>query len=176
MLGRIVRMIRLDAAVFHEIEEDPRAASQAYLIVALSSLLNALGFAVLSESPVAGLIGGFVNGIVGWVVWAAVTYYLGKLVFRGRGTLAQMLRVLGYASAPNALGILAFVPCLGLLAAFGGWLISLIVGVMAVKEALGIGLGAAIGVVTIGALAAGMLYAVVGVIFGGAFAVISALL
>jgi hypothetical protein len=170
MLGRIARMIRLDASVFHEIEDDPNATSQAYLIVTLSSALNALGFAVLSEWPVPAFIAGFVNLIVGWVVWAATTHYLGRWAFKGRGTLGQMLRLLGYASAPNALGVLALVPCLGLLPAFAAWLLSMVVGVVAVKEALDVSLWAAIGVVIIGALAVGLLYQIFGVIFGAAFA------
>jgi hypothetical protein len=175
MLERITRMIRLDGSVFGEIEDDPNATPQAYLIVAIASALNALGFALLSESPITSFIGGFANGVVGWVVWAVVTHYAGRWVFKGRGTLGQMLRVLGYASAPNALGILAFIPCLGLLGAFGGWLISLIVGVVAIKEALDVGPVAAIGVVIVGAIAAAMLYEVAGVILGGAFSAIGAL-
>jgi hypothetical protein len=167
MLERIIRLIRLEPSVFGEIESDPQATTQAAIIVTVSSLLSALGLAMISPTPATSFIGGFVNGLAGWIIWSAVTYALGKSLFSGGGTFEQMLRVLGYASAPSFLGVFAFVPCLGLFAGFAGWLISLIAGVMAIREALDLGWAAAIVVVVIGAVASGILYAVLGVLLTG---------
>ncbi len=175
MIGRIMRLVRLDSTVFEEIAADPNATIEAVVIVTISASLSALGFAILSESVLPSFIGGLINGLAGWVVWSAVTCFVGKSVFRGRGTLEQMLRVLGYASAPNALGIFAFIPCVGLLAAFGGWLIFLVAGVLAIKETLDVNLSTAIGVAIVGAIATGMLYAVVGIIFEGTLAIAAGL-
>ena len=175
MLERVILVIRLEPSVFAEIESDPRATTQAAIIVASSSLLSAFGLAMISSSPVTSFIGGFVNGLVGWVIWSAVTYALGKALFSGGGTFEQMLRVLGYASAPNVLGLFAFIPCLGLFAGFAGWLISLIAGVLAIKEALDLSWGPAILVVFVGAVATGILYAVLGVFFGGTLSLVTEL-
>jgi hypothetical protein len=125
---------------------------------------------------VAGFVGPIINGLVGWGVWSVVTYFVGKSIFAGKGTLEGMLRVLGYASAPNILGILVFIPCIGWLAALAGWLLSLIAGVMAVREGLDLTLGAAIGVVIIGWFARVAVAIAVAVAFGGAFVVGAGLL
>jgi hypothetical protein len=118
---------------------------------------------------VTGFVGAIISGLVGWGVWAVVTYFVGKSIFAGKGTLEGMLRVLGYASAPNILGIFGFIPCIGWLAALAGWLLSLIAGIMAVREGLDLTLGAAVGVVIIGWLAMVAVALAVAVVFGGAF-------
>jgi hypothetical protein len=176
MIERIVRLIRLDWSVFGELESDPNATTEAAIIVAVSTLLSAFGTALGSESSAYGFVAGLINGVVGWVVWAAVTYLVGRALFRGGGTFEQMLRLLGYASAPNVLGVFAFIPCLGWLAAFAGWLISLVAGVMAIREGLDVELGVAVAVVIVGAIAMGMLYVIVGMIFGGTMAILGGLL
>ena len=47
-----------------------------------------------------------------------------------------MMRVLGYANAPNLLGFFGFIPCVGWLIALIGWILSVIAGVIAVREAM----------------------------------------
>jgi uncharacterized membrane protein len=47
-----------------------------------------------------------------------------------------MMRVLGYASAPKLLGLFGFIPCVGWLIAMAGWVLSLIAGFIAVREAM----------------------------------------
>lgn len=176
MIERITRVIQLDFSVFKEIESDPQATTEAAIIVAVTTLLSAIGSAIGSDNPVAGFVGPIISGLVGWGLWSVVTYFVGKSIFAGKGTLEGMLRVLGYASAPNILGILVFIPCIGWLAALAGWLLSLIAGVMAVREGLDLTLGAAIGVVIIGWFARVAVAIAVAVAFGGAFVVGAGLL
>ncbi len=170
MVERIVRLIKLDFSAFREIESDPAATSQAAIIVAVTSFISALGSMAGAERPFMAFLGSLVMGIVGWIVWSIVTYVVGKSLFKGGGTLDQMLRVLGYASAPKILGVLAFIPCLGWLAALAGAIISLIAGVMAIKEALDVELGTAVVVVIIGWIAMAIVSAIIGVLFGGVYA------
>jgi hypothetical protein len=117
-----------------------------------------------------------VGGLVGWVVWSVVTYFIGMSIFGGKGTLEGMLRVIGYASAPNILGVFGLIPCLGWIAAFAGWLLALAAGILAVSEGLDLSLGPAVGVVVIGWIAMVIVRVVIGFIFGGAFAVGAGLL
>ena len=74
--------------------------------------------------------------LIGWLGWAVVTYLVGSLLFKGRSSIPEMMRVLGYANAPRLLGILGFIPCLGPVLALAGWILSLIAGILAVREAM----------------------------------------
>jgi len=167
MVDRIIRIIKLDFAVFKEIESDPNATTEAAIVVTLASLLSALGTAFASHRFFPSLIGGLISGLVGWVVWAVVTYYLGKAMYKGTGTLESMLRVLGYASAPRFLGIFAFIPCLGALAALAGLILSLITGIMAISEGLDLETGQAIIVAVVGWIGLFIVTMVVHMLFGG---------
>jgi hypothetical protein len=124
-----------------------------------------------SDYPGAAFAQSVINGFVGWIVWSAVTYFVGKSLFSGGGTLAQMLRVLGYANAPRILGVLVVIPCVGWLAGLVGLVLSLIAGVMAIKEALDVELGTAIAVVIVGAIGMAIFWAIVGVIISAVFAI-----
>ena len=171
MIERIMRVVQLDFSVFKEIESDPQATTEAVIMVAVTTILSAIGSSVGANNPAMSFVGSIVRGLAGWVVWAIVTYIVGKSVFGGRGTLDGMLRVLGYASAPNILGLFGFIPCLGWLAALIGWLLALVAGIMAVREGLDLSLGSAMGVVIIGWIAMVAVSFIVSIIFGGALAV-----
>ena len=45
---------------------------------------------------------------VAWFLWSLVSYLVGTMLFGGQATLDEMLRVIGFAHAPQ---ILAIVPC-----------------------------------------------------------------
>jgi hypothetical protein len=67
---------------------------------------------------------------VGWILWSAVSYFVGTSFFGGKATLAEMLRVIGFAQAPQ---LLAIIPCIG--AVVGGiW--ALIAGFIAIRQGL----------------------------------------
>ena len=142
MIERIMRVFRLDASVFREIAEDKSAMTQAAIIVVIVSLFSAIGAAVAAViaetgNAVVAFFGTLLMGILlGWVLWAILTYAVGVFLFKGKTDIPEMMRVLGYANAPNLLGILAIIPCLGWIAALVGWVLSLIAGFIAVREAM----------------------------------------
>ena len=166
MVERILRLIKLDFSVFKEIEADEKATTEAAIIVLVTTFLSASGGAVGADRPLMSFLSAMISGVVGWIVWSMVTYFISKSFFKGGDTLAQMLRLLGYASAPNILGALGFIPCFGWLAAFAGAIISLIAGVMAVKEGLDVELGTAILVAFVGWIATAIVLGVIGAMFG----------
>jgi len=137
-----MRVFKLDASVFREIAEDKAAMMQAAIIVVVVSLLSAIGLAIgvaITEtgSAIGSFFGTLLSGVLlNWILWAVLTYAVGVFVFKGKTEIPEMLRVLGYANAPNLLGVFAIIPCLGWIAALVGWVLSLIAGVIAVREAM----------------------------------------
>jgi len=171
MIERILRIVKLDFTVFREIESDSGATLEAAIIVIAASALGAMGTALRAEQPralAATFAVSLVSGIVGWVVWSAVTHFVGKMLYQSGGTLESMMRVLGYSTAPRALGVLEFIPCLGALAGLAGFILSLIAGVMAVSEGLDVDTGQAIIVIIVGAIAFFAVNVLFGLLFGGA--------
>ncbi|NIV40183.1 MAG: hypothetical protein GWN58_65500 [Anaerolineae bacterium] len=136
MIERIVRAIRLDWTVFSEIAKDRDALKEAAIIVAIVTFLSAVGTGIAAAS-FGAFIGDWILGIaVGWIGWAIVTYFVGTALFKGETDIPEMLRVLGYASAPFLLGLLSFIPCIGWIFPWLGGLLALVAGVIAVREAM----------------------------------------
>lgn len=155
MIARIMRAIRLDWTVFREIAEDANAMSEAAIIVVIVTFLSALGGAIGADSFFLSFFVGWIAAIVvGWILWAVITYFVGTALFKGQTTIPEMMRVLGYASAPQLLGLLSFIPCVGFLFVLAGWLLSLIAGFIAVREAMEFDTGTAIATVVISWIAA----------------------
>jgi hypothetical protein len=113
---------------------------------------------------------------LGWIGWAVVTYFVGKLLFHGDTDVPEMMRVLGYANAPRFLGILGFIPCVGFLIVIASWILSLIAGIIAVREAMDLETGNAIITVVISWIVAFGLSLIIGLLFGGGMAAFSAFL
>lgn len=137
MVDRIVRAIRLDWTVFREIAEDKSALKEAAIIVVVVSFLSAIGGGIASGNFILSfLVNWIVAILVGWIGWAVLTYFVGSLLFKGKSDISEMMRVLGYASAPRLLGLFRFIPCVGWVIFLAGWALSLIAGFIAVREAM----------------------------------------
>jgi hypothetical protein len=150
MIDRIVRAIRLDWTVFGEIAEDQGALKEAAIIVAIVTFLSAVGTG-LAAGSLSTFFGAWIAGIlVGWIGWAIITYFVGTALFKGETDIPEMLRVLGYASAPNLLGLLSFIPCVGWIFPLIGGLLALVAGVIAIREAMDFDTSNAIVTVIIG--------------------------
>jgi hypothetical protein len=154
---RIIRIIKFDVAVYNEIEKDEEATREAWWIVIITTALAALGSGVaVSMVPEAGMgffgtfVSNWVAGIVGWLLWALITWLIGTRLFQGQATYWELARTLGYASAPRILGVLAVIPCLGAIAGIVGAVLSLIAGFFAVREALDLSTEKAIFTILIG--------------------------
>lgn len=107
MLSRMVRASALDAAVYEEVEADQRATGQALLVILLSALAAGIG----SHSvPLFAMTSAL--ALVGWFLWALVTYLIGTRLLPQAGTrsnLGEMLRVTGFSAAPGILRVLGIV-------------------------------------------------------------------
>ena len=157
LIERMIRAAKLEAALYNEVEADATATSQALLVVVLAALASGigggLGAVLLGRGPgafVGGLIGGLILAIIGWVIWALITYWVGVNLFKGTATIGEMLRCIGFAQSPGVVNILRFIPILGGLIGLVVAVWQLVAGVIAVREALDFDTGKAILTVVIG--------------------------
>jgi len=136
LVERMLRAARLDANLYEEVEADPTTMRQALVVVLLSSVAGGIGTA--GEDGL-GLFGAAIASLIGWYIWAFLTYYIGTKWLPEPATEAdvgQMLRTLGFASAPGIIRILGVIPGLGMVIAVIGSLWMLCAMVVAVRQAL----------------------------------------
>lgn len=144
MLERMIRAARLDVDLYETVEHDRGYTGEAFVIVVVTALLWGVGQWVLPGTSFLGsVVGGVVGAIVGWVAWSIITNIVGKQL-GGTSDTGEMLRVLGYASSPMALGI---VPGLG---HFVGGIWTLVAAVVAIRQGQDFTTGKAVWTVVIG--------------------------
>jgi hypothetical protein len=134
---RLTGVLKLQAATFEEIEASPSATGQAVAVVIVASVAAGLGAGLLL-GPIP-LIRETLAALVGWIMWAGVTYLIGARLLPEPGTrtdMGELLRVIGFSYAPNLFAFFAIVPLLGgvvrVVVAF--WLLA--ATVLAVRQAL----------------------------------------
>lgn len=147
MIDRMRRAALLDAHAYEDVEADTGATGQAAAVVALAAVSQGLGAAMHGS---AGVVAGAVAALLGWVVWAGVTYVIGDKILGGTATWGELLRTLGFAQSPGVLGVLAIVPGFGGLVrlALAVWI--LIAGIIAIRQALDFSTGKAVLTAVIG--------------------------
>jgi hypothetical protein len=166
--GRALRAARLDAKLFEEVEADPHATAQAAGIVVLAAVAAGVGS---GASGFGEFVVGTVAALVSWFVWAYLAYWIGTRLLpepTTHASHAQLLRTVGFASAPGVLRVLGVIgPVRGLVFfAAGIWM--LVATVIAVRQALDYkSMWRAVGVSTIGWVVQAVLLAAVLWLLGG---------
>jgi hypothetical protein len=132
-LERVVRAAKLDAGLYEEVEADKSAMGQSMGIVVLSSVAAGIGFGGR------GLVLGVMAALISWFVWAWLVYIIGTKMLPEPGTksdIGELLRTLGFSSAPGVLRILGIIPVLRNLVFLitGVWMVAAMV--VAVRQAL----------------------------------------
>lgn len=131
----------LEIPVYEEVEHDTTATSQAAVVVGIVAVCSAIGSVGAGGG---GIVSGLVGAYLGWLVWSAVTYFIGTRVFGGTATWGELLRTLGFAQSPGVLNLLAIVPLLGWLVRLGVFFWLLACGIVAIRQALDFGTGKAV--------------------------------
>ncbi|HEY5579258.1 MAG TPA: YIP1 family protein [Acidimicrobiia bacterium] len=146
MLQNMIKAARLDTGFYNTVEHDSSYTGQAAGVVVVVAVLASIGtWLGPGDQQLISLAAGTVVGsLVGWVIWAAITFFVGTRFFGGTADIPEMLRVLGFAQSPAALAV---VPLIGGLVG-GIW--ALIAAVVAVREGLDLSTGKAIGTVIVG--------------------------
>jgi len=156
MVNRVIRAAMLDVAFYNEAEADKSLNQEALMVVILVSIAGGIGAflaGILGGGigvALLGLVLGVLLGVINYYIWAYVTLFVGTNLFGGTADLGELLRVLGYASGPRVLGILAFIPCVGWLLSLVGSIWSLVAAVIGIREALDFDTGKAVITVIIG--------------------------
>ena len=166
--SRMIRAAKLDVQLFEEVEADQGAMTQAMGVVALAAV--AAGIGNFGSGGVGGIVVGTIAALVGWYVWAYLTYFIGTRLLPEPGTSAdqgQLLRTIGFSSAPGLIRVFGVIPGLApiVFSVAGIWM--LIAMVIAVRQALDYtSTWRAIGVCLIGWVIQALLLIVVILIFG----------
>ncbi len=123
ILGRVLRLARLDTSVFDEVRDDQIETIPAVIIAAISALLAGIGSFLWwkvvwgSEFEPDGV---FLNTLLLGSIFTLAMYGVGALViyvvlaqmFKLQVDLMSLVRVMGYAAIPMALWVLMFIPVL----------------------------------------------------------------
>jgi hypothetical protein len=144
---RLIGAARLEIDVYEEVEHDTDATTQAAGVVALVAAASAIGGL---QHGAQGVVTAVLVSILGWLLWAGITYVIGDKLLGGTATWGELLRTLGFAQAPGILLMLAVIPALDwvLLPFVGIWM--LFTGVVAIRQALDFGTGRAIATALLG--------------------------
>lgn len=147
MLQRLLGAALLHAETYEEVEANPSLTGQAALVVFLAAIAGAIG--ALGAGPLHAL-GQGVSAVIGWLVWAAITYLIGDKLLGGTASWGELLRTLGFAQAPGLLLVFAWIPVVGwvLHAIVGLWILT--AGVIAVRQALDFSTAKALATVFLG--------------------------
>ena len=152
LTDRMIRAAKLDVNVYEEVEADKSAMGQAMWVVVLSSV--AAGIGSIGTTGVYGLLIGTIVALIGWFVWAFITYFVGTKILPEPQTSAdygELLRTIGFSSSPGVIRILGIIPFLGSVINFIAGIWMLVAMVIAVRQALDYkSTGRAVGVCLIG--------------------------
>jgi hypothetical protein len=141
----------LDVKTYEEVEADKTATGQAMTVVILSSLAAGVGAISLGVDMLLWMT---LAALVGWCIWAGLTYVIGTKLLpepQTRSDMGELLRTIGFSTAPGVLRVLGFIPLIGWLISFVAGLWMLVTMVVAVRQALDYkSTGRAVGVCLIG--------------------------
>ena len=134
---RIIRAAKLDAQLYEEVEADTGAMGQAMGIVVLSSMAAGVGSAAIGG--LVGILVGTIAALIGWYVWAYLTYFIGTKFLpepQTEADLGELLRTIGFSSSPGLIRVFGIIPGLAgpLFLVASIWM--LVAMVIAVRQAL----------------------------------------
>ena len=138
-LMRMFGAVALDSVIYEEVEADRSATAQAMLVVVLSSLAAGIGASGLGGISVRSAV--FIGAIslIAWAAWALVTFEIGGRLMpdpQTRVDVGELMRTIGFASAPGILRIFGIIPSVTIpaFAITAVWM--LLAMVVAVRQAL----------------------------------------
>jgi hypothetical protein len=134
---RVIRAAKLDARLYEEVEADKEAMGQAMAVVVLSSV--AAGIGMFPKAGPGGILAGIIVALVGWYVWAYLCYLIGTRLLpepQTKADLGELLRTIGFSSAPGLIRVLGILPGLKGIAFPAAAVWMLVAMVIAVRQAL----------------------------------------
>lgn len=126
----------LDPIAYEDVESDRTATVQALAVVVLSSTAMAVGFHGAHWGAFPQVL---TMALLGWAGWALVTYEIGSRLLPEADTrvdVGELLRTLGFSTAPGLLGAFSVLPGLTVPATLVAAVWMLLAMIVAVKQAL----------------------------------------
>ncbi len=141
MLARMLGAARLDSHTYEDVERDRGATLQALAIVVMVTIASLVGELLSGEEidVVRSVVAGVVLGVIGWALWALVTYVIGATICKTADTEAnwgQLARCTGFAQTPGLFNVLSFIPAVGGLIVLVAFVWSVAAMVVGVRQAL----------------------------------------
>lgn len=180
MMDKIMGAFTFRAGVYKEVEDDATFTPTAWMIVAVSALLNALGAtATVARVKNVGTwilstAGTTIFAVLGFALACFVVDWVGRTFFQADVTFEEVVRTLGLASVWSAVGFLGIVaiisPALGCATGifrFAAAIAGFIAWLIAAKEALDLEWPQTIGTIIIGWVITAVVSAIAGLILGG---------
>ncbi|MFZ0389722.1 MAG: YIP1 family protein [Calditrichia bacterium] len=165
--NRILRAIKLDSQLYEEVEADTSALGQAVGVIVLAALAS--GIASMSRGVPVSIFGQTIAELIGWFTWSFLIFLIGTKWLpepQTRSDYPELLRTIGFASAPGILAIVGIIPGLFLISQIVTGIWMLIATIIAVRQALDYqGTGRAIIVCLIGWIIYGIVMALISGIF-----------
>ena len=137
LMDRMIRAAKLDVHVYEEVEADTGAMGQAMGVVVLSSV--AAGIGSIASGGLGGILMGTIAALIGWYIWAYLTYFIGTKLLPEPQTKAnhgELLRTIGFSSSPGLIRVLGVIPGLAPLVFFASGIWMLVAMIIAVRQAL----------------------------------------
>ena len=134
---RMLRAAKLDIQLYEEVEADKGALGQAMLVVVLSSV--AAGIGSFGSGGLGGILIGTIAALIGWYLWAYLTYFIGTKILPEPQTKAdhgELLRTIGFSSSPGLIRVLGIIPGLTGIVFLVASVWMLVAMVIAVRQAL----------------------------------------
>jgi hypothetical protein len=134
---RVIRAAKLDVNLYEEVEADKTALGQAMSVVVLSSV--AAGVGTVAKAGISGILTGTIFALIGWLIWAYLTYIIGTKILPEPETKAdygELLRTIGFSSSPGLIRVLGIIPGLAGIVVLVSGIWMLIAMVIAVRQAL----------------------------------------
>ena len=110
LVARMIGAATLNIQTYEEVEADSTATGQAAAVVAMVAVASGIG---AIGGGLSSAIFAPVGALLGWLVWAGVTYLIGDKILGGTATWGELLRTLGFAQSPGVLYLLAVLPLVG---------------------------------------------------------------
>ena len=134
---RIILAAKLDVNLYEEVEADKGAMGQAMKVVVLSSI--AAGVGSIGRGGFGGILIGTIAALIGWYVWAYLTYFIGTKFLpeaQTKANIGELLRTIGFSSSPGLIRVLGIIPGLGGVVFIVASIWMLLAMVIAVRQAL----------------------------------------
>ena len=115
IVNRMFSASKLDVELYEEVEADKSLLTEAMVVVILSSLASGIGSWSMGFGE---LFTTTIGELISWYVWAFIVYLIGTKLLPEPQTVAdhgELLRTIGYSSAPGVIRILKFLPLAGCL-------------------------------------------------------------